>query len=86
LLLALAGMSAWLASRLLTRNFAPDLTLRKAIGGGCGQTLPATQDEANGIEICSESALRRQHHFPTVDFDFFFNACPNRAQAQCHHR
>ena len=81
LLLALAGMSAWLASRLLTRHFAPEPYFTEGPSAAAADKpyLPATQDEANSIEIYQRvSPAVVNITSTTVDFDFFFNAMPKQ--------
>jgi S1-C subfamily serine protease len=81
LLLALAGMSAWLSSRLLTRHFAPEpyFTEGRSAAAADKPYSPATQDEANSIEIYQRvSPAVVNITSTTVDFDFFFNAMPKQ--------
>jgi hypothetical protein len=85
LLLALAGMSAWLGGRLLTRHFAPEPYFTEGPSAAAADKpyVSATQDEANSIEIYQRvSPAVVNITSTTVDFDFFFNAMPNRAPVQ----
>jgi len=81
LLLALAGMSAWLGGRLLTRHFAPEPYFTEGPSAAAADKpyVPATQDEANSIEIYQRvSPAVVNITSTTVDFDFFFNAMPKQ--------
>ncbi|MCI0421436.1 MAG: trypsin-like peptidase domain-containing protein [Acidobacteria bacterium] len=81
LILGLAGLSAWAAGRLLTRYFPPEPFFTEGPSAAAADKpyLPATQDEANSIEIYQRvSPAVVNITSTTVDFDFFFNAMPKQ--------
>ncbi len=81
LLLALAGVSAWVAGRLVTRHFAPEPYFTEGPSAAAADEpyLPATQDKANSIEIYQRVIPAVVNITSTIaDFDFFFNAMPKQ--------
>lgn len=81
-LLFLAGAFAWAAGRLFTHYSspsAPPFTEGPSAAAADKPYVPATQDEANSIEIYGRvSPAVVNITSTTVDFDFFFNPMPKQ--------
>src|SRR5262245_59355459 len=81
LLLILAGVTAWVVGRSVTRHLAPTsyFTEGPSTAAADKAYLAATQDEANSIEIYQRmSPAVVNITSTTLDFDFFFNPMPKQ--------
>ncbi len=81
LLLALASLSVWTAATLFTRYSpsGPFFTEGPSASAADKPYVPATQDEANSIEIYKRASSAVVNITSTaVDFDFFFNPMPKQ--------